>query len=403
MQQAGMEFIRHAEIMVPMLSGLSMTVWEGEDGPLRAFEGRFCFLPGQQRLYTRQGLLDFFAKKDDSRIYVLEDALDTGMVLVQIRACWVLLGPYVTTEWEEGRAKVALARCGLGEAQHLPYKLYRCQLPLVERGYAIRIAGMLLANTTEYTVPREMERICLQPERTPAAPVQLGEQYEALELVNRRYSIEHQFMEAVSRGRATEAIRLRQELGKATQGLRFLGKGMQDQITAAAMQRTLVRQAALQGGLAPVVVDAVSQEYAQKMHAATGQEQLDQLLLAYIDTFCRAVRNNNKSNYSLYVKRAVQYITLHLSEEIPVETLCQLSGISRRYFVELFGRETGQTVKQYIAHARCRRAAELLANSSLQIQEISHYVGYEDNNYFAKVFKQVMGMTPQEYRRREKI
>ena len=93
MQQAGMEFIRHAEIMVPMLSGLSMTVWEGEDGPLRAFEGRFCFLPGQQRLYTRQGLLDFFAKKDDSRIYVLEDALDTGMVLVQIRACWVLLGP----------------------------------------------------------------------------------------------------------------------------------------------------------------------------------------------------------------------------------------------------------------------------------------------------------------------
>lgn len=99
----------------------------------------------------------------------------------------------------------------------------------------------------------------------------------------------------------------------------------------------------------------------------------------------------------------MQYITLHLSEEIPVETLCQLSGISRRYFVELFGRETGQTVKQYISHARCRRAAELLANSSLQIQEISHYVGYEDNNYFAKVFKQVMGMTPQEYRRREKI
>lgn len=403
MQQPGREFIRHAEIMVPMLSGLSMTVWEGEDAPLREFERRFCFLPQQQRLYTQQGLLDFFAKKDGSRIYVLDDALDTEMVLVQVCACWVLLGPYVTTEWEDGRAKITLAGCGLGEAQYLPYKNYRCQLPLVEQGYAIRIAGMLLANTMEYTVPRELERICLQPEKAPAAPVQLGEQYDSLELVNQRYSIERQFMEAVSRGRATEAVRLRQELGRATQGLRFLGRNLQDQITAAAIQRTLVRQAALQGGLAPVVVDAISQEYAQKMHAATCQDQLDQLVLAYIDAFCRAVRNNSKSNYSLYVKRAVQYITLHLSEEIPVETLCQLSGISRRYFVELFGRETGQTVKQYIARARCERAAELLENSSLQIQEISHYVGYEDNNYFAKVFRQNMGMTPQEYRRRKKI
>lgn len=401
MQQPKMEFIRHAEIMVPMLSGVAMTVWEGEDAPLQELERRFCFLPSRQHLYTRQGLLDFFAKKDGSRIYVLSDPLETGMVLVQIGACWVMLGPYVTTEWEENRSKIVLAGCGLGEAQYVPYKLYRCQLPLVDPGYAVRIAGMLLTNTIEYTVPRELERIDLRSE--PTAPVQLGEQYGDLELINQRYSIEHRFMEAIAQGRTTEAVRLRHELGKATQGLRFLGKSLQDQITAAAMQRTLVRQAALQGGIAPVVVDAISQEYAQKMHAATGQEQLDELSVSYIDAFCRAVRNNQKSNYSLYVKRAVQYIGLHLSEEISVETLCRLSGISRRYFVELFGRETGQTVKQYIAHARCQRAAELLANSSLQIQEVSHYVGYEDNNYFSKVFKQTMGMTPQEYRQRKKI
>ena len=59
-------------------------------------------------------------------------------------------------------------------------------------------------------------------------------------------------------------------------------------------------------------------------------------------------------------------------------------------FVRLFGKETGKTVNQYIMQLRCERVAELLQNSQLLVQEISSYVGYEDNNYFAKVFKNVM-------------
>ena len=50
---------------------------------------------------------------------------------------------------------------------------------------------------------------------------------------------------------------------------------------------------------------------------------------------------------------------------------------------------------------RCERAADLLQNSQLLIQEISHYVGYEDNNYFSKIFKATMGVSPLEYRRRK--
>ena len=46
-----------------------------------------------------------------------------------------------------------------------------------------------------------------------------------------------------------------------------------------------------------------------------------------------------------------------------------------------------------------RKAALLLKETALQVQEISNYVGYPDNNYFIKVFKKMYNMTPSEYRK----
>ena len=50
---------------------------------------------------------------------------------------------------------------------------------------------------------------------------------------------------------------------------------------------------------------------------------------------------------------------------------------------------------------RCECAAELLESGCLPIQEISQYVGYDDTNYFARVFKNQVGISSQEYRKRK--
>lgn len=64
-----------------------------------------------------------------------------------------------------------------------------------------------------------------------------------------------------------------------------------------------------------------------------------------------------------------------------------------------FKKETGLTFGSYIAKKRCEKAALLLKETALQVQEISNYVGYPDNNYFIKVFKKMYNMTPSEYRK----
>lgn len=77
-----------------------------------------------------------------------------------------------------------------------------------------------------------------------------------------------------------------------------------------------------------------------------------------------------------------------------------MMGIGQTQLERLFKAETGSTITGYVAEQRCRQAAELLRSTSLNIQDISGYVGYPDNNYFVKVFKAQYHMTPTEYRRR---
>ena len=81
-----MEFIKNAQMLIPALSGLTVTVWNGDIQVLQQFEKNNCFSLQFQPLYTAEGLLRFFEKKDDSRIYDVSDALDTHVVFLRSKS-----------------------------------------------------------------------------------------------------------------------------------------------------------------------------------------------------------------------------------------------------------------------------------------------------------------------------
>ena len=394
-----MEFIKNAQVLIPALSGLAVTVWNGDDQVLQQFERNNCFSLQFQPLYTVEGLLRFFEKKDGGGIYDVSDALDTHVVFIKIKEQWVIIGPYVLSAWDDRKANMLLAAVGAREEMFLPYKNYRCKLPYTEKLVAINIAVILLMNTVGNTPPREIETIEMSSNTQEKALAEISPPFEEYSIVNKRYELEEQLLDAIADGAATEAIANLRELNTLLPGLRVWSNELKSRIEGASIVRTLFRRAAIQGGLTPVVVDSISQEYAQQLHAISEVSKIQGLLEHQIVEFCQAIRANNKNSYSIYVKIAVQYIELHLSQPITAEELSSLSNISKAHFSEVFRKETGCTVKEYIMINRCKRAAELLENGHLQIQEISRYVGYEDNNYFVKKFKKVMGMTPREYRR----
>jgi AraC family L-rhamnose operon transcriptional activator RhaR len=99
--------------------------------------------------------------------------------------------------------------------------------------------------------------------------------------------------------------------------------------------------------------------------------------------------------------RLLSWIEMHLSEQISVPLLARQARMSLRSFHRHFHAATSQTPQEYIARQRVARAKELLAGRrSEHIDEIAAQCGFEDGNYFSRVFRARTGMTPREFCRR---
>ncbi|MBB6730930.1 helix-turn-helix transcriptional regulator [Cohnella zeiphila] len=82
--------------------------------------------------------------------------------------------------------------------------------------------------------------------------------------------------------------------------------------------------------------------------------------------------------------------------------LAEAAGVSESHLRKLFLRETGMTPLQYALRLKVSLAMRRLAGSDDRIAEIAYSLGYEDPNYFARLFRKCSGMTPQEYRRKHR-
>ena len=97
--------------------------------------------------------------------------------------------------------------------------------------------------------------------------------------------------------------------------------------------------------------------------------------------------------------RIAEYLELHLEENISLATITKEFAINRNKLNDIFMKHTSMTCLAYLLNLRLDLAKILLTKTELPIGEISDRVGYPDPNYFTKVFKENVGMTPSQYRK----
>lgn len=393
-----MDFIEFAMAMVPALTGMDLTVYDGKSETLAQFENKYCFSPALQPIYTQEKLEALFERSSKAFIYSIEEALGTRLIIAQTRDCWILFGPYVEEGWSEPAARALLTRLGASESAVLPYKAYRCRLPISQRNYAVKVA-LLMAEHTGGGTFREVRTLRMDAGRK-ASDLSIPHAYHDVSIVNRRYAMEERFIIAISQGETEKALELMERFNEVSSDIRFLSQKLGDQITGAAMFRTLVRMGVRKAGMSPVRIDSISQEYAQKMQHTASVAELNYLQRRLVERFCAEVRALRESRYSPCVRRAMDYMSVNLSQPLTMAEIARAAGTDRHLLSRTFGEETGMTVKQYLAKRRCEIAAELLRTGGTSVQEVAAYVGYPDNNYFSKVFKANQGLSPQSYQKK---
>lgn len=92
------------------------------------------------------------------------------------------------------------------------------------------------------------------------------------------------------------------------------------------------------------------------------------------------------------------YLQEHYHEDIALQEVAGHFHYSDAYFCKIFKQCFDKSFIIYLSEFRVEKAKELLADISVNVKDISQRVGYRDSNYFAKVFKRIVGVTPSEYR-----
>ena len=100
-----------------------------------------------------------------------------------------------------------------------------------------------------------------------------------------------------------------------------------------------------------------------------------------------------------YVEEALRYIEANYAHSVNIQVIADHLNIERTYLYRLFKDITGVSPQEYLLDYRIRRACSLLKETDLPVSDIARSVGYGDALYFSRLFKQKKGSPPSQYRK----
>lgn len=102
--------------------------------------------------------------------------------------------------------------------------------------------------------------------------------------------------------------------------------------------------------------------------------------------------------YTKSVNDAINIIDSEFFKNVTLEEIAGRVGVSSQYLSKIFKEETNQTFVEYLTNLRINRAKEIIQTSDQPIKQVGIMVGYKDPNYFSRIFRSVVGISPSDFR-----
>lgn len=315
----------------------------------------------------------------------------------------VFIGPYLSCALTDRQLLEIGERNGVSPKSQRYLNAYYAGIPVLAEGDRLLLlldtfCERIWGNTSFALVDAS------NPHQHPASPFQEADRSNNfddvlmnMKAMEQRYAFENELMEAVSLGQLQKA-----ELLLSAFSEQHFEKRVSDPLrnikNYGIIMNTLLRKAAERGGVHPLYLDRVSSDFALQIEQLAAPAEGALLMRDMFRSYCRLVRKNVRKNVSRVVQQTVLLIHADLSADLGLHTLATGQGVSPGYLSAVFRREMGQTLCEYVREKRIHHAAHLLATTGLQVQTVALHCGIMDVQYFSKLFKRQMGMTPGEYR-----
>jgi AraC-like DNA-binding protein len=171
--------------------------------------------------------------------------------------------------------------------------------------------------------------------------------------------------------------------------------------SAVAFMASICVEAARRGGLPVGRAFAITQNYLSLANETSNEELAHYLMLPMMLELTKAVELEGQVRTNPLSHHAKDYARTHLSEPLDGGTVASALGVSRKTLCSRFKQETGETFAGYVRRLRVERARRLLDTTDFEIAQVAYQTGFSSQSHFQTVFKDLVGVTPREWRLRE--
>ncbi len=162
---------------------------------------------------------------------------------------------------------------------------------------------------------------------------------------------------------------------------------------------TLLRKAAEQGGVHPLSIDKLSSEYAKKIEAINRRDVFFDMWNEMAQKYCQLVNKYSVEKYNQLIQKVILRIEFNLSSDLSLHAISTMLNVNASYLSTLFKQEVGMTLTDFVNIKRMEYAVFLLSSTNQPISMVAQNCGIHDDNYFTKLFKKYVGVTPTAFRK----
>ena len=111
-----------------------------------------------------------------------------------------------------------------------------------------------------------------------------------------------------------------------------------------------------------------------------------------------AISSVKKQKENPIIEKVCSYIDNNLDKDLSLDILANVADVSTFYLSKLFKEEKSENIVNFVTNKRLEKARQLLSETKFSIKEITAFTGYNDQNYFSRLFKNKFGISPSEFR-----
>lgn len=170
---------------------------------------------------------------------------------------------------------------------------------------------------------------------------------------------------------------------------------------------SILSRSAVEGGVDVDIMLEKNLNFVNKVMQINNQQDLCAWISTALNEFIELVYSSQDARKVTQIRPAINYIDANYDKPITLADIAKVSYLSVSRLAHLFKEQMGITIIDYLTSVRIERAKQLLLGTEQSCTEICFQVGYNNQSYFSRTFKELVGMSPRQFRtrnqRRDKI